>query len=375
MSGIDRALRSILVALSLSVLVTGSLAVFLTLARSGPEGNVDVGPTVTSTRSPESHIAYVSDQEGEAAIYVMDADGSNRRRISGDDQGFCIFPSWSPDGKHLAFLELSERAGASIWVTDLDGSTPVSVSHPLANGPSQDVDTIPPAWSLEGTQVAFVTLGDLSGTALQIARLEGAGIDHTIPLTGYEAWALRRSPVDDRLLLVGQHQGGASNVYTVSAQSEGPTLIMTGTTAADWSPNGEQIAVGERASRSVLVLDGDGEPRPVAQFSTTPTGVRWSPDGRLMAVVGAGSERQGYYDALYVVDVEDGEITPLVDGEAWVDWPQWSSDGERLLFTQGPLIRRSGLPYGNLWVYDTASGDMDQLTTGQGFDGLGTWSP
>jgi Tol biopolymer transport system component len=330
---------------------------------------------VASTLSSEPLIAFVSDQEGEAAIYVMDADGSNRRRISGDDQGLCLFPSWSSDGMHLAFLELSERAGASIWVTDLDGSTPVSVSHPLANAPSQDVDTIAPAWSFEGTRVAFVTMGDSSDTALQIARPDGAGIDQTIPLTDHVAMALRRSPVDGRFLLVGAHQGGASNVYTVSANSEGPTLIMTGTTAADWSPDGDQIAVAERASRSVLVLDGDEEPLLVAQFSTTPTGVRWSPDGQLMAVVGAGSERQGYHDALYVVDVEDGEVTPLVDGEAWVDWPQWSSDGERLLFTQGPLIRRSGLPYGNLWVYDTASGDVEQLTTGQGFDGLGTWSP
>jgi hypothetical protein len=68
-------------------------------------------------------------------------------------------------------------------------------------------------------------------------------------------------------------------------------------------------------------------------------------------------------------------VTPLVDGEAWVLWPERSADGEHLLFTRGLLIRRSGLPYGNLWVYDVVSGSMDQLTTAQGFDGLGAWSP
>jgi Tol biopolymer transport system component len=205
--------------------------------------------------------------------------------------------------------------------------------------------------------------------------LNGSGIDHTIPLTGYVAVALRRSPVGERFLLVGSHQGGESSVYTLSVHSEDPTLITTGTTAADWSPDGERIAVAERAIKSVLVLDGDEEPRSVAQFSTTPVGVRWSPDGELMAVVATGSVQQGYHDALYVVDLEGGGITPLVDGEAWVDWPEWSADGQRLLFTRGPLIRRAGLPYGDLWVCHVASGDLDQLTAGQGFDGLGTWSP
>jgi Tol biopolymer transport system component len=375
MGGIDKVLRSILVMLSVSVLVTGALAVFLTLARPGGESDTGFGPTVTSTPSPEPRIAFVSDQEGEAAIYVMDADGANRRRISGEDQGLCLFPSWSPDGKRVAFLELSERTGAGVWVADLDGSTPLSVSHPMAGTPSRDIDAVAPAWSLDGTQVAFVSIGDSPDTALQFVRTDGSGIEHTIPLTGYVAVNLRPSPIGERFLLAGPHHGGETNVYTLSAQSGGPTLIMTGTTAADWSPDGGQIAVAERASRSVLVTDSGKEPRSVAQFSTTPIDVRWSPSGRLMAVVAAGSARQGYGDALYVVDVDTGEITPLVDGEAWVLWPEWSSDGERLLFTRGPLIRRSGLPYGNLWVYDAASGTVDQLTAGQGFDGLGTWSP
>ena len=31
--------------------------------------------------------------------------------------------------------------------------------------------------------------------------------------------------------------------------------------------------------------------------------------------------------------------------------------------------------YGDLWVYDVVSGNLDQLTAQQGFAGLGTWSP
>jgi TolB protein len=378
MSRVDKVLLAIAVVLGLSVLLTGGLAVYLTLASSDDEErrtSEATEPTATSVAAREPRIAFVSDEQGDPAIYVVDADGSDRQRISGGDQTVCLFPSWSPDGERVAFLELSDRAGAGVWVADVRGTMRVSVSHPISNAPTRDIDAITPAWSQDGTEVTFVSLGDSADAALQVARSDGSGIDRTVHLTDHVVVALRRSPNDDRLLFVGPHEGGEANVYTLSAHSEGPTLIMTGTTAADWSPDGERIAVAERASKSVLVLDGDEEPRSVVQFSTIPIDVRWSPDGRFMAVVTDGSERQGYGDGLYVVDVESGQTTPLVDGEAWTLWPEWSADGERLLFTRGPLIRRAGLPYGNLWVYHVASGDMDQLTVGQGFDGLGTWSP
>ena len=43
----------------------------------------------------------------------------------------------------------------------------------------------------------------------------------------------------------------------------------------------------------------------------------------------------------------------------------------------GPLRQRPGvdLPYADLWLYDVASGELEQLTLGGGFDGLGVWSP
>ena len=260
-------------------------------------------------------------------------------------------------------------------MTRLDGTMPFSVSHPIASVPLRDIDAAAPVWSVDGTQLAYVTLGQSPDTALEVARADGGGIEYTVSLTGHVAADLRRSPVDERYLLVGPREGGGSDVYTFSVESDGPSLIMTGTTAADWSPEGQPIVVAERASRSVLVVQPGREVRPVAQFSTTPIDVRWSPDSRLMAVVTAGSVRQGYGDALHVVDVADGEITSLIDGEAWALWPAWSSDGKRLLFTRGPLVRRSGLPYGDLWVYDVVSGNLDQLTAQQGFAGLGTWSP
>jgi Tol biopolymer transport system component len=105
--------------------------------------------------------------------------------------------------------------------------------------------------------------------------------------------------------------------------------------------------------------------------------VAWSPDGTRVAVAVASSTRQGYSTGLYLVTLQTGELTTVVRDEGWLGWPAWSPDGQRLLFTMGPLRQRTGteLPYANLWTYELASGALEQLTVREGFAGLGAWSP
>ena len=56
-------------------------------------------------------------------IYVMNANGSNQRRLT-LGAGFHSYPSWSPDGKHIAFESTREENGdnnGEIYVMDADG--------------------------------------------------------------------------------------------------------------------------------------------------------------------------------------------------------------------------------------------------------------
>jgi Tol biopolymer transport system component len=84
-------------------------------ARPSPDGN---------------RIAFDSDREGERAVYVADADGKNVHRVSGD--GFAAVPSWSPDGRSLAFVkgETANPQVWNLWTTDLKtGATRRLTNH------------------------------------------------------------------------------------------------------------------------------------------------------------------------------------------------------------------------------------------------------
>jgi TolB protein len=79
--------------------------------------------------SPDgTRIAFSSNRDGNNEIYVMNADGSNVRRIT-RHPGIDTTPTWSPGGTHIAFV--SERSGSpNIWRVDAQGlEQPVKLTN------------------------------------------------------------------------------------------------------------------------------------------------------------------------------------------------------------------------------------------------------
>jgi hypothetical protein len=64
-------------------------------------------------------IAFDSDRDGERGVYVSGVDGRNVRRVSGD--GFAAIPSWSPDGRTIAFVRAEPREPDvwNLWTVEL----------------------------------------------------------------------------------------------------------------------------------------------------------------------------------------------------------------------------------------------------------------
>jgi Tol biopolymer transport system component len=101
-------------------------------------------------------IAFQTTRHGKMDIYVMSSDGSNETRLTNSPAtDICL--SWSPDGRKIAFA--SQRDGNSelfygnseIYIMNADGSNQTR----LTNNPSFDMA---PSWSPDGKKIAFYSL-------------------------------------------------------------------------------------------------------------------------------------------------------------------------------------------------------------------------
>jgi TolB protein len=310
--------------LKLAVLATGALLGML-LAPESSSGS--------ATLRYGGKIVFYSDRTGTFEIYVMRADGTGVRRLTTTknkraDMGKVreranFWPRWSPDGKRIVF-----QAGpphltqGEIYVMNADGSG----RRRLTGGYAANVF---PAWSPDGLAIAYTSARDtaihlMSATGFQMGAATPPGIRGAFP-----TW----SPDGKRIAFVCNRGSSAgicavtvlSAVVTTLWKSPGPWSIL----GIDWSPDGRTLLFdgGPPAAKEPDIYSVSANGRMLRRLTTSPAVDEypdWSPDGRHIVF---SSNRTGLFD-LYVMDAAGSHQVRLAKLPGHDDAPDWTSGNQ-----------------------------------------------
>ena len=272
-------------------------------------------------------------------IFVSNPDGTGRRQLV-VGSGTAIQPTFSPDGARLAWMSLDERSAVvRVFVANADGSAEAiaaaTVAVARATGASIDWDRI--SWSPDGRRLAYTS--PING-AQQIFVVGADGSQpHEVgdpALEGHDpAW----SPDGTQIAFLGGHFDPDRGVFLMRADGSRPHRIALngeangsfGFSNPVWSPTGTRLAFSAiiEPRRRIVVVDLDTGATSVMTGapSTDDWAPAWSPDGtRLAWHEGPQSSVEGKF----VIGAPAGAIVSVLKPGV-VGSPTWSPDGKSLI--------------------------------------------
>ncbi|WP_085219443.1 amidohydrolase family protein [Allosphingosinicella indica] len=325
--------------------------------------------------SPDgSQIAFTSDRGGGDNIWLMNADGSNKRQLTKESFTLLNNPTWSPDGQSIAarkhFTTGRSLGTGEVWLYHIAGGSGVAlVERP---NPQHQKELGEPMFSPDGKAIYF-SYDSTPGGVFQYAQNSNAELfridrydmetGERSTVTGGPGGAVRPAPSPDgrylafvrreraesKLYLKDLLTGQERKIYDDLDQDVQETWAVTGVYPnMDWTPDSRSLVFW--AGGKIRRIDADGTnaseipfgvsdtrdvidpPRPLVDawspsFTTRmPRFAALSPDGRNVVFESLGR--------LYVKPASgNGAARPLTaqDGDFQL-FPSWSRDGTRIAF-------------------------------------------
>lgn len=283
-----------------------------------------------------------------SGVFVARSDGTGARPVALPD-GFAeaAHPTWSPDGRWLAFAAF-----------DAAGRDPMIRIAPEGGGPTTAVASgSNPTWSRDGARIAYVASGradyatDWASPGRNDERIEAVTVSG--PAAGESEVVARGiwprfSPTDDRLAFVGRHDANW-DVYLRSHDGLGLTRLTDDPaldTQPTWTADGRSVVfLSDRGNRWDLYrvpADGRGVADRLTDHARREDNPTLGPDGRRVAFVDGRNRPEG---SILILDLDRGTARPFPDHPDGDRDPAWSPDGRSIAFVSrrpGPLLPAGG---------------------------------
>jgi TolB protein len=329
-----------------------------------PADSLDYNPSFSADGK---WIVFTSERTGSADIYRVHPDSSGLERLT-DDPAFDDQAALSPDGSTLVFVSTREGGFANLWLQDL--SSRGRSARPIAK---TNAGSFRPSWSPDGKWIAFTSDRDtkrarwdggwefIQSTALYIVRADGSSLRRLTELGGYAGsprWSsdgrrivfYRSTPKDVYPGRFGRNRPSVSQIVSMDVGSGAVHELTSGPglkVAPQWLPDGEVGFLQKFGDAKGLVfVSGKAGARGDMRNPS------WSADGKRVVYQ---KEIAGEAPQMLAVFSRDPEFS-LFRSQ---NFPAWAPAGDRFVVTVGTEVRMFDARGENgRTIYDSKTGQV-----------------